>query len=176
MDYCRCCKRYVIQNNRRNNKYCGACGVRNRDKRVNKYLNSENFIYESFEDCIDSESWGGFRNIKYSTNIRESILKKFPKIKFYKTGKIESRQKNEGILLYTLFTERYELLKVGQTTNTKTRFSKYNSEYYYDLFICRSWESQDLHEKKLRNYLEFIGFKLPMDAEDKRLDYINYLQ
>ena len=54
--------------------------------------------------------------------------------------------------------------------------TKYNSEYYYDLFICRSWESQDLHEKKLRNYLEFIGFKLPMDAEDKRLEYINYLQ
>lgn len=175
MDYCRCCKTFDKNVGKKRGKYCARCGSRNKDKRPNKYESSENFIYESFNDCIDSESWAGFKNVKYSCDIKQDITSKFPEIKYCHTGQIKDYKKTRGIYLYTLYDQDYNLLKVGQTTNTTTRFIRYDKNLSYDLFTCPSWDSQDLHEKKLRNYMEFIGFLLPMDLEDGRLKYIKEL-
>jgi hypothetical protein len=82
-----------------------------------------------------------------------------------------------GNYLYLLSDEKCNLLKIGQTQNLINRFNRYynaseSKPIYYHVFSVDSYEKQDLYEDKIRNYLEFLGYVLPLDNTGSRLKYI----
>lgn len=179
--YCRRCRKYNLNTANRTN-YCVNCRnqISSNKQAFNRWQSSSSFIEMSFVDCVEGNSWHGFQNIKYNPQIIDQIIRKFPDIKYHTStiNKIEFKKFNKGNYIYLLSDSINTLLKVGQTQNLISRFNHYYdiSQYLpitYHVFSTETYEQQDLHEDKIRNYLEFLGYYLPADNTGLRLKYIN---
>jgi hypothetical protein len=132
----------------------------------------------SFVDCYDDPEWEGFTDTKFYPDLIKTIDRRFDSLNFlvtfYHNKKLPVSSVN---VVYLVSDADQNLLKVGQTSNVKSRFSRYynlskSSPLRYDIFTTETPEEQDLYEHKLRNYLEYLGFTLPLDNSGKRLKYI----
>lgn len=181
LEYCRRCRKPHISKSYSRTNYCTTCAneIAVNKSAFNRWASSNIFIELSFIDCIDSNNWPGFIDIKYDSNIINKIILKFPKVKFHQSIyqikdflNVEDRR-----FLYLISDNQKELLKIGQTSNIIGRFNKYynlskNKPLKYDIFYVESFEEQDLYENKIRNYLEYLGYLLPKDNSNFRLKYI----
>lgn len=175
MDYCRRCRKFG-DFNFSNQKYCPEClnGIA-RGAGFNRY---EDFKNMSFEDCYDQEEWGGFRDVEYHVGIPDLISSRFTDLQYLTSFDHDQRKPvNSDKVIYLISDSKSSLLKVGQTCNTKSRFIAYYDlspckPLRYDIFIAKTWYDQDLYEHKVRNYLEYLGFMLPLDNSGQRLKYI----
>jgi hypothetical protein len=180
-NYCRRCKKNNINISHNRTNYCNNCRnqIAINKQAFNKWYSSDSFIENSFTDCVDGSEWNGFTNIKYDSSLISNILSKFPEvthiISTYEKNKLQ--QYNKGNFIYLLSDNSGTLLKVGQTQNLINRFNKYynisnNLPITYNVFSTKTYEEQDLYEDKIRNYLEFLGYLLPIDNTGLRLKYI----
>lgn len=181
-NYCRRCKKFHISNNNKRTNYCQICKnkIAIDNNCFNKWYSSESFVEMSFIDCIERDEWSGFKDIKYDSTLVSKIIIKFPEIKHaISTNKrVDLKKYQKGNFIYLLSDNDSILLKVGQTQNLLNRFSHYynatkNFPINYDIFLVDTYEKQDLYEDKIRNYLEFLGYLLPLDNTGYRLRYIS---
>lgn len=179
-NYCRRCRKYNISLENRTN-YCQICKnlMIKKEKNINRWSSSSEFVKTSFIDCVDKDFWHGFTDIKYSKKLINILCNKFSEITHLISTSEKQKLKtyNKGNFLYLVSDGNKELLKVGQTQNVLSRLNHYYniSEYKpinYDIFITETYEQQDLYEEKIRNYLEYLGYKLPFDNTGLRLKYI----
>lgn len=177
-NYCRRCKKYHISTKKQN--YCLSCARKIAIGQYNRWKDSQEFISTSFEDCYDKSHWSGFnKKKKYKKAIIKQILQKFPELSYLKSGTkaIDFENIKSDTCLYIVSDQNKEILKVGQSVNIKSRFTKYYNiskypPFIFDVFCAETYEKQDLYEEKIRNYLEYLGYILPLDNTNGRLKYI----
>jgi len=181
VDYCRRCKSDVTEAyQNKTYKYCGGdlCRQSIKEYGYDKYANSDLFLLTSFDDCVDGY-WDGFKDIQHSGKVLISdILNRFSKLQYVTSFTHDNRDKIESDkVLYIISDCNDIILKVGLTTSPTRNFRRYScyedQPLRYDIFIVNSYEEQELYEKKIRNYLEYLGHFLPKDDSEKRLGYIN---
>lgn len=175
MNYCRRCRKFgdfCFSTS----KYCSDChNAIGRGDGFNRY---SDFKAMSFVDCYDDPDWGGFTEIKFHPDLVQTIGDRFDSLNFLVTFYHDKKFPVDSTnVVYLVSDADQNLLKVGQTSNAKSRFSRYynisgTSPLRYDIFTTETPEEQDLHEHKVRNYLEYLGFILPSDNSGKRLKYI----
>lgn len=178
MDWCRLCKENfeLSRISKQKTPYCSSCRskISSKEFTFNKYGNKESFYEFSFKDVVDKD-WTGFRNLGYDPHIISNITTKFSSLKYICSFKYEQKALFSNLgdkIIYLCSNDT--ILKVGQTTNIKSRFHHYSylGNPNFDIFEAQSWKEQDLYEHKLRNYLEFLGYRLPEDNTNCRLKYI----
>ena len=68
------------------------------------------------------------------------------------------------------------ILKVGQTTNWKSRATYYKNLEHFPVtmyfFEAQTWKEQDELENQIRVFLEDMGHVMPWDNTSERLKYI----
>ena len=180
LDYCQRCRKPNRNLYMQRTNYCNKC-INSIGRNVyNRYTNSKTFIEHSFIDCVEGESWKGFnKNIKYKTSLIKQIQKKFSQIVYLESNSSLKFFKSfiNQPFLYLVSDSNKELLKIGQTVSPYNRFAHYhnisiNKPIHFDLFVADNYLLQDLYENKLRNYLEFLGYILPVDNTNSRLKHI----
>lgn len=181
-NYCRRCKKFHINTDNKRTNYCQTCKnkIALDNNCFNRWYSSDSFIELSFIDCVEKNEWSGFKDIKYNHNIINQITTKFSEVQYLiSTNKrIDLKKYQKGNFIYLLSDSKSVLLKVGQTQNLINRFNHYhnatnNFPINYDIFLVETYEQQDLYEDKIRNYLEFLGYLLPLDNTGYRLKYIS---
>lgn len=181
-NYCRLCRQFNLNQDNSRTNYCQKCKNRIALKKevFNRWDSSKTFIDTSFADCIEGESWNGFTDIKFNLDLINKLVNKFSDLNYLISTSERKALKNyqNGNFLYLLSDKKDELLKVGQTQNLINRLNRYynislNKPIYYHVFSVDTYDKQDLYEEKIRNYLEFLGFILPVDNTGLRLKYIS---
>jgi hypothetical protein len=181
-NYCRLCRQFNFCQDKNRTNYCQKCKNKIALKKevFNRWESPKTFIDTSFSDCVDGEYWNGFTDIKFDLNLINKLIDKFSDLNYLTSTSERKVLKNykNGNFLYLLSDKNNELLKVGQTQNLINRFNRYYSislekPIYYHVFNVDTYDKQDLYEEKIRNYLEFLGFVLPVDNTGLRLKYIH---
>lgn len=180
-NYCRLCRKFNMNTDSNRTNYCQKCknNIAINDNTFNRWASSNSFIDTSFIDCVDSEEWHGFKNIKFKKTLIHKLTTKFTELKYLISTAERQKIKNYTCnnFLYLLSDGQKNLLKIGQTQNLINRLNRYynaskHKPIYYHIFVVDSYEKQDLYEDKIRNYLEFLGYLLPIDNTGFRLKYI----
>jgi hypothetical protein len=180
-NYCRLCRQININQHNNRTNYCQKCrnNIALKKEIFNRWNSSKTFIETSFSDCIDSDYWNGFTDIKFNVNLINKLINKFSELNYListSERKILKNYQNSNFL-NLLSDKNNELLKIGQTQNLINRLNRYynissNKPIYYHIFNVDTYDKQDLYEEKIRNYLEFLGYILPADNTGLRLKYI----
>lgn len=191
MKWCRRCRKwfqidsfykYKSRKDGRDN-YCKGCREALKcGADFNRYRDKETFAKLSFIDVVEGP-WNGFDdNAIRLDSLPQQLEAKFTGLlfltSFEETNFPTSINNDDGKLVYLCIGYDKTILKVGQTTNWKSRFHHYYNLHpfrplSFDIFTTPSWELQDLLAAKVRNYLEFLGHKLLQDRTDKRLEHIH---
>jgi|688.fasta_scaffold05842_14 hypothetical protein len=180
-NYCRLCRQFNINASNNRTNYCQKCknNIAVKNDIFDRWSSSNVFISTSFIDCVDKKEWLGFTDVKFNNMLIDQISNKFSDLSYCISTPERQKLKNYigGNYLYLLSDEKCNLLKIGQTQNLINRFNRYynaseSKPIYYHVFSVDSYEKQDLYEDKIRNYLEFLGYVLPLDNTGSRLKYI----
>jgi hypothetical protein len=83
-NYCRLCRKFNINTDYNRTNYCQKCknNIAINNNTFNRWISSTSFIDTSFIDCVDSEEWHGFRDIKFRKTLIDQLTVKFTDLKY----------------------------------------------------------------------------------------------